>query len=336
MSDSPLDIGRLATLEDRELTELGHALTSWLAAERREWELVGVVRFETQDVTHESRELDDEHRTLVWHDPASRMYWRLVPGGELSPGYDARRLRRLQKRVLEMEPDVEGEASAVNLDEHVVPYASAGGWDPARLRQRPAVRIGAFLMPATPLLQSTPGVERLIEPSRVRLYRYTPGRRMVLAFHADEVERALGAMRCRLPTDVEMQWAMGGGRPWLFPWGDRLPRWMWDAKRWERSGSHDELAEQFEDAFRHTYESDKPEWTRSNRFGMVDPLVARTWCTLDGRLGYIGGAGDCFPWQGCGEWAGFLTAAAIEGQTESAALRPLVPLDSFVRTSGPP
>jgi hypothetical protein len=326
-----LHASHIAALDDESLDNLGHRLTTWLASQGRVWEYLGVARFNTQPVTTEDRDDADEHGTLVWRDAAFRIHWVLIPGGELAPGCDAHRLERLRKRVLEMETDAE--ASSMDLERHVWPYGAGSGWNRERLVMGAPRDVEPFLLPALPLLQSTPTIERFIDTERVRLFKWRPGQNRVLAFHPDEVERVLAAMAARLPTSVEMQWAMGGGRPWLFPWGDTLPRWMWGEEFWRGDNAGDAYVRRFEEEFRYHYGSDEPEWTRSNRFGLVDPLVASCWCTVDGKIGYVGGAGECFPWQGCGEWAGFLCAAAVESAPDqhrrTAGLRPLVSLASF-------
>jgi len=327
-----LNVQHWATLSDLEFEALGRNLGAWLASHVRRMEFIGVRRFETPSVTEEDRELDDAHRTLVWHDPEWQLQWVLVPGGEMAPGYDKRQLRRLQKRVVQMESGmVETE---VDLAKDVCPYAAGAGWDPARLIARSLHRVEPLLVSAQPLLQSTPQIGRFIGPERVRIFKWTPGAHTVLAFHADEFGPVLAALGARLPSDVEMQWSMSGGRPFLFPWGDRLPRFMWANEFWLVDDPDELFHRNFDTQFRYRYESAEPEWERANRFGLIDPLVASTWCTIDGRPGYVGGAGECFPWQGCGEWADFLCAAAVTHVADSEqflghGLRPVISLASF-------
>jgi hypothetical protein len=326
-----LNVERWAMLSDVELEALARSVGAWLASHVRRMEFIGVRRFETPSVTEEDRELDDAHRTLVWHDPEWQLQWVLVPGGEIAPGYDERQLRRLKKRVAEMSGMGETE---VDLAQDVLPYGSRAGWDPARLIARPLNRVEPLLVSAQPLLQSTPQIGHFIGPERVRIFKWTPGVHTVLAFLVDELGPVLATLGSRLPSDVEMQWLMAGGRRSLFPWGDRLPRYMWADEFWLADDAEEVFHRNFRAQFRYRYASAEPEWERANRFGLIDALVASTWCTIDGRPGYVGGAGECFPWQGAGEWADFLCAAAVTHVADSDqflghGLRPVISLASF-------
>ena len=82
--------------------------------------------------------------------------------------------------------------------------------------------------------------------------------------------------------------------------------------------------------------SPDPSWDRANRFGLVDPNVVSCWCAEGERLFWLGGGAECFPWQGCCEWANFLVAGVVEHatvekparQVSSHALRPVIVLDA--------
>ncbi len=327
-----LDIDRLAALSDPNLDALGHRLHAWLAAQGRRWEGAGIHTFETPALTDEDRDFDYVHRTFVWRDPEWHVHWVLIPGYEIGPGYEDKRLQLLVKRHCQMESGTE-EADVV-LERDIVPYGAGAGWDPLRLRARPSMRVEPLLMPATPLLQSTPGIARYIDAARTRRFKWTPGKHKVLALYPEEVGQVLQALGARLPSDVELQWSMSGGWLSLFPWGDQLPRFMWAEEYWLGENAGENFEQNFDAAFRYDYESEAPEWERANGFGVIDPLVASSWCTIDGRLAYLGGAGECFPWQACGEWASFLCAAAVlhlpdSQQSGSHGLRPVIPLTSF-------
>jgi len=193
-------------------------------------------------------------------------------------------------------------------------------------------------MSAVPLAMSTPGVAHLLDLDRARRSR-SAGTFDALWLFADELDGALTHLRARLPTAVEMQWAMAGGRPWLFPWGDKLPRWMLADEFWIRDdvqAAREVFERKFREAFPSQSPPDEPAWARSNRFGVVDPLVMSCWCTIDDELAVAGGAAGCFPWQGCCEWAWFL-CAAVAGYVPDAdecagmygaGLRPVISLPS--------
>jgi hypothetical protein len=107
-----------------------------------------------------------------------------------------------------------------------------------------------------------------------------------------------------------------------------------EGSRYSGDDFGDAMDRLFEARFPSQYLSLYPEWERANRFGLVDGNVVSCWCCEGTRLFWLGGAAECFPWQGCCEWANFLTSAAVEYTTEgklvtqgsSHAIRPVIPL----------
>ena len=249
----------------------------------------------------------------VFLDQRHGLEWVLVPGGVQRSWGD--RERKLIKGALEaIDSWVLEEGEPMPRLEDVRPYGAAEFEFGSMFRSD--ANLAPFLTTPAPILGSTRSLPQFA-PKRSRLLKLTP-EPQVFTVHRDELEEILEPRGWALPDAHQSQWMTGAGQ-WIFPWGDTLPNWMV-----EGAGS-------FEHHFRFGSNRDGVDWARASAFGLVDALVASHW-VLDGeRLSWSGGSGECYPWQACGEWAGFITAAVVPEpvKTEpwvSHALRPIIEL----------
>lgn len=268
-------------------------------------------------------------RTIAtFFDPKHQLDWVLVPGGQLRAwGERERRLLRAALEAMESFRIAEGEPLDVRS---IRPYGATTFRFESMFR--PEVTVAPFLTTAMPVT----GTAELkgLDARRSRLLALS-SEADVFSVHDDELPGILGPRGWRLPTARESEWMCGAGGS-IFPWGDALPRWMYAIE--EDELDEDEMEEEldgpppgsFEFNFAMSYERAAADFSRANGFGLIDPLVASHW-VLDGGLAWHGGTGECFPWQACGEWAGFLTAAIVPEPSKaedwsSHALRPVIGL----------
>ena len=285
------------------------------------------------------------HSAPVWVDETLSMWWVLILSGEFHPGYSARKRDLLCEQARLMSGDAE-EVEAPR-EEDIVPYSSWGGWSPDRLKQRAPVRVSPFLISVLPVLQSTPGVEALIDPRALRLLQFDRHRHRPLALRANEIASVHEHHSWAVPSTAECEWAARAGAEVLFPWGDSLPVWMHctdggmrelmrlagqdgGSEKPDWSRYPDAIEKVFDARFPLAYRTQEPAWARANGFGLVDANVASAWCMENGALHWTGGAAECFPWQGCCEWACFLTAAFVrftqDGKTQQGTSHPFRPV----------
>src|ERR1700733_1105519 len=119
------------------------------------------------------------------------MWWVLVLSGEFRPGYsDEKRKVLLEQARLLSEAALDPEQPAP-VEEDIAPYAAWGGWSAHRLRQREPTRVGPMLMSVLPVMQSTPGVEHVIDVGTIRLHKFDHKRHAPIAVDPSELPRVL-------------------------------------------------------------------------------------------------------------------------------------------------
>src|SRR5919106_840594 len=77
-------------------------------------------------------------------------------------------------------------------------------------------------------------------------------------------------------------------------------------------------------------------WPFSTRFGLAGAVAVSQWCVYrgpgpDAELFVRGGAGECHPWEGCGEWLWMVNGCIVPQAWRSAdaashAVRPVIRL----------
>ncbi|MDP1922542.1 MAG: hypothetical protein Q8L14_40245 [Myxococcales bacterium] len=271
-----------------------------------------------------------ERRVATFFDTRHQLDWVLVPGGTLGAWGD-RELRLLRAAFEAMEA-FRAEQGEVLDARSIRPYDAPTFTFESMFR--PAVTLAPFLTTAMPLTGAVkvPG----LDPDRSRLLSLSAEPR-VFSLHDDELPGILEPRGWRLPSARESEWMCGVGGS-IFPWGDALPRWMYATEEedldeeWVDDGVVLDGPPEgsFEFNFRHRYDSAAADWSYANGFGLIDSLVASHW-VFDGGLAWHGGTGECYPWQACGEWAGFITAAIVPEPSKpkawsSHALRPIISL----------
>jgi hypothetical protein len=274
-----------------------------------------------------SAERPAERTIATFFDEKHELDWVLVPGGRLRAwGERERRLLRTAFEAMESFRLDQGEELDVTS---IRPY----GADTFVFERmfRPEVTLEPFLTTAMPLTSASPipGLDR--ERSRLFPLSETPA---VFSVHDDELPEILQPRGWRLPNARESEWMCGAGGS-IFPWGDALPRWMYELREFDDEDDEAELLngppeDSFEFHFRTSYDSPRADWEAANGFGLIDALVASHW-VLDGGLAWHGGTAETYPWQACGEWAGFITSAIVPEPTKpkpwsSHALRPVIGL----------
>jgi hypothetical protein len=275
---------------------------------------------------------DAEQTILVLTDEKSKLDFALIPGGTLLPGYDEEQLA-CYALIEEMVEGRRREVSAQEDDEFAVRLerwklelpqllTSEVSCD---LRRKPEVPIAPFLMAVTPLLE--------LPPKR-------PGF-LYSAMHL-RWENVMGHLlrnHWQLPTAMEFEWALQGGRQGIFYWGDQLPDFVLVPERYfedeDKSQEMDEAdiydeetlwllensplltsAVTFDDVMQCRFQLGEPRnWPHYNRFGLKAIATFGCWCEPSAEpedrypLRVRGGAAECWPWQHCGEWLSMLSAA---------------------------
>jgi hypothetical protein len=317
-----------STLSAREREDAAQVLGDALLAAGLPFQFRGL-RVVTPFVPDAAMERPADRTIATFFDEEHQLDWVLVPGGRLRAwGERERHLLRVALEAMESFRAAEGEVLEVRS---IRPYdAPTFKFDSMF---RPEVTLRPFLTTAMPVTGAA-GLDGL-DSGRPRLLPLSSDP-TVFSVHDDELPRILGPRRWRLPSARESEWMCGAGGS-IFPWGDALPRWMHTS---EDEFDEDEASDgdafdgpppgSFEFNFTMHYERAAADFSRANGFGLIDALVASHW-VLDGGLAWHGGTGECYPWQACGEWAGFLTAAIVPEPAKpeawsSHALRPVVDL----------
>jgi hypothetical protein len=130
-----------------------------------------------------------------------------------------------------------------------------------------------------------------------------------------QAARLLGAHGFDVPTGYEYEWFLDAGRGRAFYFGDAVPGYGDPA---HASFSSSILRHKAESADAAPYDDPVGAWPEANVFGLRGLLADRQLCLFDGTgasAPFIkGGAGFCYPWQGCGEWLWLPTALAVPFQ----------------------
>jgi hypothetical protein len=259
-----------------------------------------------------------------WRDPETGLSFSLICGGTYRPGYCKAQIRQAHAWYYQQAHASEyGFYGPGRVSASILPYDSHL---PCDLGRKPRVTVPPMLLACEPLLWSTPGLTRLLDLTKARVYyspRFGPEpNHEVLPVYLDwpEVPPLLRRYGWSLPSSAEFEWALRAGRDTLFSWGEEPP----DVAPAGAVGSS-------------SFEPDRPRaWPWCNRFGLTAPLTHRTWCLpLDDAnepfpLVWRGGS-ESWPGQGCGEWWLFLTA--VEGRecldrdlSSGCVLRPAIRL----------
>jgi len=253
---------------------------------------------------------------------ASGLRLSLVPGGSFRPGFHRDAWLAIVKRVaFELKGIPEDAWTPEHMDklaqnrlDGIAPYGAQAPWllDALKASSEEA-RIDPLLVATTPF-QELGRVERLDD--------VLPRAASLLQPHGFDV-----------PTAFEYEWFLDAGSSGAFYFGDKIPAYG-DAAH--AAFSPDILRRKAESADEAPYTDPVGAWPEANIFGLRGLLGAPQLCMLDGQDGAApflkGGAGFCYPWQGCGEWLWLPTALTVPLQsTESYAwgatnLRPILRL----------
>lgn len=238
----------------------------------------------------------------LFRDTVAEVTFALIPGGQVPRWGEPQK-----KAILAAMNAIEGwrdDAATRGLAD-VRPYG-ASRFDVASMFAD-APRLSPFLAAVRPITAATPGLDHL-DWKKTRMSSGQKGEPKAIALLEAELPALLDARGWRLPTRHQAWWMTAPDPRWVFPWGETLPRWMCSSEVDE-----DEPPEEYEErdpfgvAF--PYDADDEGFERANAFGLVDLLAASYWVQLDDQLGWHGGAAECYPWQACGEWAGFISRA---------------------------
>jgi hypothetical protein len=241
-----------------------------------------------------------------WTDRRSDTSFALIPHGRFQPGISRGLVRQYRQVFSRMDEDV-GEGPAPALKRTPI-YLSDRDVD---LSEKAPVAVPPFLLSRDVVLKSTSGLGRWLN---------TKSRQPVAAtIPLPRLKPLLTAMQWALPTSSEFEWALRGGADSLFYWGSDAQ----DVERWQTFVRKKRPPER---------------WPYYNRFGLTRLLECATWCvpSADRRdpcpIVFRGGALDCSPWQGCGEWRLLLNAAEGRARIPQStgpvqlALRPVIRL----------
>jgi hypothetical protein len=241
-------------------------------------------------------------------DEATDVEYVLVPGGLFAPGLDEERW-----------------AALVELAEaHRVPSAQYGAMGGVARGPGRQVEVEPFWIARFPLTARVKGlVDVLSQDAFARNVREEPLRRSPTRFlplSIDEVVASEERFGWRMPSVMELEWAISAGARTVFYWGDGL-----DYPALSKEGPKHPLL-RLEDV------EDAP-WPATTAFGLRSAVACPQWCWAasgEGKQCYVrGGAGHCAPWQGCGEflWMVNLMIAPVdtlEAHLAMHALRPVL------------
>jgi formylglycine-generating enzyme required for sulfatase activity len=243
-------------------------------------------------------------------DQATSVEYVLIPGGAFAPGLDEERWAML-----------------VELAEtHRVPPKPYGAASSAAFAKGPGreLDVDPFWIARFPLTVRANGlVEILSKDTFARNVREEPLKKkptQFLPLLIDEVVASEERFGWRMPSVMELEWAISAGARTVFYWGDEL-----DYAALSREGPKHPLL-RLQDV------EDAP-WPATTAFGLRSAVALPQWCwspSKEGKQCYVrGGAGYCAPWQGCGEflWMVNLMIApidALEPHDTMHALRPML------------
>ncbi|GIM87146.1 formylglycine-generating enzyme family protein [Salinispora arenicola] len=237
----------------------------------------------------------------AWRHIPSGVVFREVPGGTFRMGLSEAELAAV--RAIERSGGAEDTLEPF--------FAGAGDAQPIR-----EVRVEAFLLARHPL---TVAQVRHWLPEYEDDYADADSGTARLE---DDLDDLLEAMPFRLPSEAEWEYAARAGTTTLTFRGDGRP-------------GEDQLLDDFGDGQRTA--------AAENAFGLAalgsaNEICADMWIpgfvgapadarprTGDGPRTVRGGAADCYPWQGCGEWL-LLLAATRHEHAQFTAVRPVAPL----------
>ena len=232
----------------------------------------------------------------AWRDADDRRFV-LIPGGTFRPGFDDAQLKHLRSAMLQLESVRKFNPKKFPVFNSEIDYCDVS--------QKRETTVMPLLMAA-----------ELIDTRRAK--KQKAGQTKIFQPNLSELAKLLTRMRWTLPSSVEFEWAVLGGKRTIFHWGNRPGKFV----RQERV----------------LPEHDDQRWPYCTRFGLTAPLNYVTWCQPQGGDFPIvthGGAAGVSPWQDCMEWALYLTSVharhQIIGQFNhrfDAAVRPVIRFSS--------
>lgn len=280
---------------------------------------------------------DSDQAVIEWSDSQTEMVFTLIPGVEFCPGFSDEEMAQFVDVWRLMERDDIGPPP-----DEVRPHGSECG---CSLRQRGPLKVSPMLLAAYVLPRRTMGIYDAAEMEpRVREFFATHfGEDYPVQLKWAEVTNVLRHYRWDLPTSDEYEWAWRAGGSGIFYWGNKIPdfammpEWGSTCGPWASSDEAvDDASTELQDLFpSHVDYQCERKWPLGNRFGLVGMGGWETWCAPSPRaddpfpMTVRGGAGNCMPWQGSGEWLTMLTAFESRRSLESddrCALRPAVRL----------
>ncbi|MFT3835826.1 MAG: hypothetical protein QM723_02375 [Myxococcaceae bacterium] len=242
-----------------------------------------------------------KRHVALFRDKAAKVSFALIPGGQVPRWGEPQ-----EKAILRAMQAIEGwrDDAATRGIAQVRPYG-ASGFDVQSMFEE-APKLAPFLVAVRAITAATPGLDHL-DWKKTRMSHAQKGEAREIALLEGELPALLQARGWSLPTRHQAWWMTAPDPRWVFPWGDKLPKWMCDGEDGEEPSEEEDDRDPFGAAF--PYDSADEGFERANAFGLVDLLAASYWVQLEGELGWHGGAAECYPWQACGEWAGFISRA---------------------------
>ena len=220
------------------------------------------------------------------HEPTGVLF-RVVPGGEFVMGLSDEETAML----------LGDEARAADQDGELAYIERQAPW----MRPARVVKMRPYLLSAAPLVGQQLRALGLdidaVDENGDVVDRLFAGDDQITYVEPAEVAVVVGQHGFRLPSEAEWEHACRAGTRTLFFWGDEVP----DAPNGRANqlglvelGNHVELCADF--------------WHMSYEGAPLDqrPWVEAPWVAEGDdpapRPVVRGGAADCYPWQGCGEW----------------------------------
>ncbi len=245
-------------------------------------------------------------------DESTGLEYVLVPGGSFSPGLDEEKWALL----------VELAAA------HRAPPKPYGAASSASFAKGPGktIKTEPFWIARFPVTARVKGIEEVLSKDtfarNVREEPLKQNPKRFLPLSIEEVAASEERFGWRMPSVMELEWAISAGARSVFYWGDGL-----DYEEINRAATKHPLL-RLEDVA-------DGEWPGTTAFGLRSAVAIPQWCcspSPEGLRCYVrGGAGFCAPWQGCGEflWMVNLMVApidALEPHDTMHALRPVLTL----------
>jgi hypothetical protein len=302
-------------LNDRQRGELAEAVTRALHASGRPLQSAGIRLFGPPE---------DPLPVAQWRDTETDLCFSLICGGTYRPGYSKAQIRQAHAWYDAQWPDDDSDDyKPRKVSRCIWPYDSQLPCDAGK---KASIAVPPMLLACEPLLWRTPGLDRVLDRTKVRVY-FSPRdgpepdlEEKPVYFAWAEVPPLLRRYGWSLPSSAEFEWALRAGRDTLFFWGEEPP---------DVAPAGAVAPESFDRDRPHT-------WAWCNRFGLAGPLAHQTWWLPredpDEAFPLVWrGGSTSWPGQACGEWWLFLSA--VEGRecldrsfSAGSVLRPAIRL----------